>query len=84
MKSYNVNIDIEAESPEQVTEKLQAFQDLMDIEELNHEDLMQAIDVIVENPNIITFIKKVVPEGDAELSVADYLRIAKEAYKEFG
>ena len=84
MKNYNVNIDIEAESPEQVQEKLQGFQDLMDIQDLDHEDLMQAIEVIVENPNIITFIKRVVPQGDDELSVGDYLRIAKEAYVEFG
>lgn len=83
MKTYNVNIDVEADNPEQVGEKLQAFQDLMDIEELSHDDLMQAIDVIVENPNIITFIKRVVPQGDEDLSVGDYLRIAKEAYVEF-
>lgn len=82
MKTYKVNLEIQAQSPDQVGEKLQAFQDLQD--NLEHEDFMQAVEVIVMNPDIIDFIKEVVPEDGEELSLGDYLGIAKKAFTKFG
>ncbi len=81
MKTYKVNLEIEANNPEEVAEKMQAFQDLQD--NLEHEDLMQAVDTIVENPEIVEFIKEVAPEDGEELSLGDYIRIAKKAFVKF-
>ncbi|MBL4753232.1 MAG: hypothetical protein JKY52_06515 [Flavobacteriales bacterium] len=80
-KTYTVNLSIEAESPEALEEKLQAFQDLMD--NMQHDDLVQAVDVIVENPEIIEFIKEVAPEDGQELTMGDYLNIARKAFTRF-
>lgn len=79
---YKINLEIEADNTEQVEEKLQAFQDLQD--NLEHEDLLQAVDTIVENPEIVEFIKEVAPEDGEDLSLADYLIIAQRAFKKFG
>jgi len=82
MTKYKVNLEIAAENQEQLQEKLQAFQDLVD--NLEHDDLIQAVDVVVENPELVDFIKEVSPEDGKELSVSDYLGIAKKAYQRFG
>ena len=81
MKTYTVNLSIEAENTDQLEEKLQAFQDLMD--NMDHDDLVQAVDVVVENPEIIEFIKEVAPENGEELSMGDYLTIARKAFTRF-
>ena len=82
MNIYKVKLHVEADSPKQVKEKMQAFQDLQT--NLTHEDFMQAVDIIVEHPEIIDFIKEVVPKGDEELSLADYINIAQKAFARFG
>lgn len=82
MKTYKVNLEIEANSPEEVAEKMQAFQDLQD--NLEHEDLIQAVETVVDNPEIVDFIKEVAPEDGEELSLGDYIRIAKKAFVKFG
>ncbi len=82
MKNFTVNLEVRAKDEQQVEEKLQAFQDLQD--SMNHEDLLQAIDTIVENPEIVEFIKEVAPEEGQELGLSDYLRIARKAYQKFG
>ncbi len=82
MNTYKVNLTLQAENPEQVQEKLQAFQDLQD--NLEHEDLLQAVEVIVENPEIVEFIKEVAPEEGEELTWGDYIKIAKKAFQRFG
>jgi nicotinate-nucleotide pyrophosphorylase len=81
MRTFKVNLDIEADSPEEVAEKLQAFQDLQD--NLEHEDLVQAVEMIVENPEIVDFIKDVAPEDGEELSLTDYISIARKAFVRF-
>lgn len=81
-KIFKVNLEIEANNQEEVAEKLQAFQDLQD--NLEHEDLIQAVDTIVDNPEIVEFIKEVAPEEGEELSLADYIRIARKAFVKFG
>ena len=45
---YKIRLAVEAESEEQLKEKIQAFQDLQD--NLEHEDLLQAVEMIVEHP----------------------------------
>jgi len=82
MKTFNINLDIGAENQEEVTEKLQAFQDLQD--NLEHNDMVQAVEVVVENPEIVDFIKEVAPEDGKELSLTDYLNIARKAFTQFG
>ena len=82
MKTYKVNLEIEANSAEEVQEKLQAFQDLQD--NLEHDDLLQAVEVVVDNPEVVEFIKEVAPEEGEELGLTDYIRIAKKAYQQFG
>jgi hypothetical protein len=82
MKKFKTLVNITAENPEQVEEKLQAFQDLQD--NLEHEDLLQAVDVVVDNPEIIEFIKDVAPEEGEQLGLSDYLSIARKAYQKFG
>lgn len=81
MKTYKINLSIEAKDQEELQEKLQAFQDLQD--NLNHEDLLSAVDVVVENPELVEFIKEVAPEEGEELSLGDYLKIAKKAFSRF-
>ena len=81
MKTYKVSIEVEAEDTQQLEEKLQAFQDLQD--NLQHDDLVQAVDVVVENPDIVEFIKEVSPEDGEELSMGDYLSIARKAFVKF-
>jgi hypothetical protein len=82
MKNFNVNLSISANDQNEVEEKLQAFQDLQD--NLEHEDLLQAVEVVVDNPEIIEFIKEVAPEEGEELGLSDYLSIARKAYQKFG
>ena len=82
MKTFKINLDIEANTQEEVAEKLQAFQDLQD--NLEHEDLLQAVDTIVENPEIVEFIKEVSPEDGEELTLTDYIGIARKAFVKFG
>lgn len=81
MKIFSVNLKVHADSPREVEEKLQAFQDLQD--HLSHEDFLSAVDVIVDNPHIVEFIKEVAPEEGQELSMGDYISIAKKAFQEF-
>lgn len=82
MKTFKINLEIQANNPEELEEKLQAFQDLQD--NLSHDDFMQAVDVVVENPELIEFIKGVAPEDGRDLNLVDYLGIAKKAYSRFG
>ncbi|RMG78160.1 MAG: hypothetical protein D6707_10265 [Bacteroidetes bacterium] len=82
MKTYKVTLHIAASSPQELEEKLQAFQDLQD--HLSHEDFIQAATVVVENPALIEFIKEVAPEEGQELSLGDYLSIARKAFTRFG
>lgn len=82
MNTYKINLEIKADTKEEVSEKLQAFQDLQD--HLSHEDLLQSVDVIVENPEMVDFIKDVLPEDGKELSLTDYIGIARKAFVKFG
>lgn len=82
MNTYKINLEIKAESKAEVGEKLQAFQDLQD--HLAHEDLLQAVEVIVENPEMVDFIKDVLPEDGKELTLTDYIGIARKAFIKFG
>jgi len=82
MQKFNINLEIEAESQQQLEEKLQAFQDLQD--NMEHQDFVDAVDLIVDNPNIISFIKEVAPEEGQDLTKTDYIRIAVRAFKTFG
>ena len=79
---YNIKLQIEAKDQEELEEKLQAFQDLQD--NMEHEDLLQAVDLIVENPDLVEFIKEVAPKEGEELGLTDYLNIARKAYSKFG
>jgi len=79
---YKVKLTVEADNKEQLAEKMQAFQDLQN--NLNHEDLMQAVDMIVEHPDLVEFIKEVAPKDDKELSLGDYINIARKAFQKFG
>ena len=79
---YKVKLTVEADSKEQLAEKMQAFQDLQN--NLNHEDLIQAVEMIVEHPDLVEFIKEVAPEDDKELSLGDYINIARKAFQKFG
>ncbi len=81
MNSYKITLTVLAQDETQLHEKLQAFQDLQD--HLEHDDFMAASTVIVEHPDIIDFIKEVVPEEGEELSMTDYIKIAKKAFERF-
>ena len=82
MTKYKVSLEIEAENQEQLEEKLQAFRDLQD--HLKHDEFLQAVDVVVEHPEIVDFIKEVAPEDGKELGMIDYISIAKKAFQKFG
>ena len=82
MENFKVNLEVRAENAEQVEEKLQAFQDLQD--SMNHEDMLQAVDLVVENPEMVEFIKEVAPEEGQELNLSDYINIARKAFQKFG
>jgi hypothetical protein len=79
---YKIKLTIEAENQKELQEKMQAFQDLQS--NLEHEDLLQAVEMIVEHPDLVEFIKDVAPEGDEELSLTDYIGIANKAFEKFG
>ena len=81
MNQYNINQTHYAESKEELTERLQAFQDLSDT--LDHDDLIVAVEVLKENPEIVDFIKEVAPKDGEELNMGDYLKIATKAFKKF-
>lgn len=82
MNTYKISLTVAATDKEQLNEKLQAFQDLQD--HLQHDELIQAVDVIVEHPEIVDFIKEVAPEEGKELSLTDYIGIARKAFVKFG
>ncbi len=81
MKNYNINLTIAATDEEQLREKLQAFQDLQDY--LEHDDFIASTSIIVEHPDIVDFIKEVIPEEGEELNMTDYIKIAKKAFERF-
>ena len=81
MKNFKVHLEIEAENTDQLEEKLQAFQDLRD--NMEHDDLVAAVEVVVENPEIVAFVKEVAPEEGEELTMTDYLNIARKAFTRF-
>ncbi len=66
MKTYNVEITVQAADETELAEKLQAFQDIQD--NMQHEDLVTAVEIIIENPGIIDFIKQAVPKDGKKLS----------------
>ena len=82
MKTYPVKINVKANNEAELFERLQAFQDLQD--HLSHQDFVQATEVIVQNPALVDFIKQVLPEDGRELTLMDYLQIARKAYSRFG
>jgi hypothetical protein len=51
---------------------------------MEHEELLHAVDVIVEHPEVIDFIKEVAPEEGKELGMVDYIGIARKAFQRFG
>ena len=79
---YKIKLNVEADNEKQLHEKMQAFQDLQS--NLEHEDFLQAVEMIVEHPDLVEFIKEVAPEGDEELSLADYIGIANKAFAKIG
>ncbi|WP_438712315.1 hypothetical protein ACSTS3_10465 [Aquimarina muelleri] len=81
MKNFNISLTIPAIDKQQLQEKLQAFQDLQD--HLEHEDFITSATIIVEHPDIIDFIKEVIPEEGEELTMTDYIKIAKKAFERF-
>ena len=81
MNQYNINQTHYADSKEELTERLQAFQDLSDT--LDHDDLISAVEVLKDNPEIVEFIKEVSPKDGEDLSMGDYLKIASKAFKKF-
>ena len=81
MKKFNVTLEIQAKDEIELREKLQAFQDLQDT--LAHEDFIASTTVIVEHPDIIDFIKDVIPEDGEELGLPDYIKIARKAFNRF-
>lgn len=81
MEKYTINQTHYAASKEQLVERLQAFQDLSD--SMEHDDLIAAVEVLQENPEIVDFIKEVAPKEGEELSMTDYLKIATKAFKKF-
>ncbi len=80
-KQFKVSLKLQAENQVQVEEKLQAFHDLNN--NMEHDDLLAAVDVVVENPDLVEFIKEVAPKEGQELGLLDYISIAKKAYKKF-
>ncbi|MCB0396835.1 MAG: hypothetical protein KDD36_09290 [Flavobacteriales bacterium] len=82
MQTYNIELRVQARDEQELAEKLQAFQDLQD--HLEHDDMMQATEIIVEHPELVEFIKEVVPEEGQELSLSDYIAIARKAWVKFG
>ena len=82
METYRINIEVKAANQEQLEEKLQAFQDLQD--NMEHDDFVDAANIIVDHPEIIAFIKEVAPKEGQELSKTDYIGIAIKAFKTFG
>ena len=81
MKNFNISLTVQAENEEQLVEKLQAFQDLQN--QIDHDDLVATTAVIVEHPEIIEFIKEVMPEEGQEFTMTDYIKIAKKAFERF-
>ncbi|TSE10339.1 hypothetical protein [Aquimarina algiphila] len=81
MKTFNINLNINATDQNELEAKLQAFQDLQD--HLDHEDFIAASEVIVEHPEIVEFIKEVIPEEGGELGMTDYIGIARKAFQRF-
>ena len=81
MKTYSIHLKVTANSTAELEEKMQAFQDLQD--HLEHEDLLSAVDVLIDNPDIVDFIKEVAPAEGKELSMGDYISIAKKAFVKF-
>ncbi|WP_103071862.1 hypothetical protein [Aquimarina sediminis] len=81
MKNYKISLTVPALDKEQLQEKLQAFQDLQD--HLEHEDFIASTTIIVEHPDIIDFIKEVIPEEGEQLTMTDYIGIAKRAFERF-
>lgn len=79
---YKVKLTVDADNEKQLHEKMQAFQDLQT--SLEHKDFLQAVEMIVEHPDLVEFIKEVAPEGDEELSLTDYISIARKAFEKFG
>ena len=74
-------MSIEAQSPVHVEEKLTAFKSLSVA--LDHDDLINVINLVVENPTIVEFIKSAIPEDGKELTEGDYASLITRAIAKF-
>lgn len=81
MKTYKISIQIKANNEQELEEKMQAFEDLQTF--LSHGDMLQAVDILMEHPNIVPFIKRVAPQQGEKLTPMKLMGIASEAAKEF-
>jgi len=82
MKTFEVTFNVPAESKEEAAEKLEAFNELCQV--LDHEDFMDAAEIIVNDPSIAEFIREVSPGEGEKLTLVQMISIAKKAYKKFG
>lgn len=58
MKNYAVEINIAAETSEEVEEKLQGFAELQQM--MSHEDFIQIVEFLKEHPDTLNQIKELV------------------------
>ena len=81
MKAFKVTFNIPADTQEEAAEKLEAFNQLCQV--LDHEDLMDAADLITNDPSIASFIREVMPADGEKLSLTQALSAAKKAWQKF-
>lgn len=80
-KTYKISINVKAANELELEEKMQAFEDMQTY--LSHEDMLAAVDVLMDHPNIVPFIKRVAPKEGEKLTGMRLMKIASEAAKEF-
>jgi hypothetical protein len=74
-KPLEKKIDIKAENPSQLSEKINALKVLS--ESIEHEDFISTVELIHEKPDLIPVIKNMIEEGESLSETQMMVRLPK-------
>ena len=74
-KQLEKNIDLEAENPKELSQKINSLKVLS--ESIEHEDFISTVELIHEKPKLIPVVKNMIEEGDKLSETQMMLRLPK-------
>ena len=74
-KQLEKNIDLQAENPKELSQKINSLKVLS--ESIEHEDFISTVELIHEKPKLIPVVKNMIEEGDKLSETQMMLRLPK-------